>query len=202
MTTPPLDIEGLSFANIDSEPVNYDWSARWDGEGEPAWKFYEVTERDEPLPTDDEDDETEEEFIIRTYHCSWEDGGPNEGIEGPMMNYHYPFDAPYGFDPRESAVKLVHTPVCIIEWNDGGYSLALTGGGMDLSWEICEAFILLGSYPPMHFVDLPTMAGKERDPNAPAILQACVKTVECARERAERARDRLGELASRLGFTF
>jgi hypothetical protein len=96
-----------------------------------------------------------------------------------MMNYAYPLESlridmrgtllgdsvpdsigAHGFPTtvHEAAHALRGLPLCIIERLDGeGYELALTGGGMDLSWEICEAFVRLGFLPPVHFCDLPDM---------------------------------------------
>jgi hypothetical protein len=74
-----------------------------------------------------------------------------QSSEGPMMSYWYPFELPG--EPEACAAVLVGLPLCVVEV-DGVAGLALTGGGMDLSWEICEAFIRLGSLPPFHFADL------------------------------------------------
>lgn len=88
------------------------------------------------------------------------------GAEGPMMNYRYPTGDSadniggygYGCDAVEAAYRLRDTPLCIVEYDDE-IALALTGGGMDLTWEIVDAFTLLGYLPPVHFCDLPGMAG-------------------------------------------
>lgn len=80
------------------------------------------------------------------------------GAEGPMMNYWYPIkenDSPYGgFDEYEAAATLKDLPLCLVQVDDE-WGLALTGGGMDLSWEICAAYVALGKLPPIHFSDLP-----------------------------------------------
>lgn len=80
------------------------------------------------------------------------------GAEGPMMNYYYPVEID---DPAETAAKLAHVPLCVVEVN-GSTALALTGGGMDMSWDICRAFIMAGYLPPAHFADLPRQG--EDDP--------------------------------------
>ena len=88
--------------------------------------------------------------------------------EGPMMNYWYPLEeqdedrlGPYRstFDAAEAAFRLRHHSLCLVEVG-GELGLALTGGGMDFTWDIAEAFIDLGYLPPLHFCDLPGMAGK------------------------------------------
>ena len=39
-------------------------------------------------------------------------------------------------------------PVCVVNFVEDGAVLALTGGGMDLSWELCHAYVVLGFLPP------------------------------------------------------
>ncbi len=91
---------------------------------------------------------------------------------GPMMSYWYPVRIS---DPARAAKKLTHLPVCVVEV-DGETGLALTGGGMDLSWEICEAFIVVGAYPPFHLAaHLPRMADRWTD-NKARTLAVCRDT--------------------------
>ena len=98
--------------------------------------------------------------------------------EGPMMNYWYPVDAwqiesgsGMGGADR-AAMAVADLPVCIVQVN-GQYGLALTGGGMDLSWEICEAYTRLGLLPPVHFCKLPRMAGRGTSAKDRYIIAAC-----------------------------
>ncbi len=78
--------------------------------------------------------------------------------EGPMMNYYYPLPG-FKMDPQEAAKLIVDLPLCLVYFPDTEeYALALTGGGMDLSWEICAAYMKVGYWPPTHF-RLPGMAG-------------------------------------------
>ena len=81
--------------------------------------------------------------------------------EGPMMNYFYPL--PKNFEDRweleEAVTAIASIPLCIVfDIYTEEYGLALAGGGMDLSWEICEGYMLLGYLPPFHFCNLPVMA--------------------------------------------
>ena len=77
----------------------------------------------------------------------------------PMMNYRYPVKLrdetnQMAFD------SLDGLPLTLIEdLESGDFYLALTGGGMDLSAEICKAYIALGQRPPAHFCRVPRMAG-------------------------------------------
>lgn len=95
------------------------------------------------------------------------DREPRGYAEGPMMSYWYPLDGadpksvgPYGhdFDAVEAAYRLHRHSLCLVQVGDD-MGLALTGGGMDFTWDIAAAFVDLGYLPPLHFCDLPAMAG-------------------------------------------
>ncbi len=93
----------------------------------------------------------------------------------PMMNYYYPL--PGEFD-GEDAAKIDHLPLCIVHFlEDDSYALALTGGGMNLSWEICEAHMRLGYLPPTHF-RLPRMAGTPPNERNRWIIDGCIRSAE------------------------
>ena len=78
--------------------------------------------------------------------------------EGAMMNYAYPISTERVGSIESAALLIADLPLCLAEW-EGSEFLALTGGGMDLSWEICAAYMRLGFLPPVHFSDLPQYAG-------------------------------------------
>lgn len=117
--------------------------------------------------------------------------------EGPMMSYYYPFQEPYRFDPLKDAVKIADLPLCIVKVGEQ-YGLALTGGGMDLSWEICEAFTRLGMLPPTNMVDLPNMAGKRRSERNLYIVEACREAVRREISYLGRRLERLDEAQKKL----
>jgi hypothetical protein len=137
----------------------------------------------------EDDDDFDPDFDYR-------DGGPDsESIgyaEGPMMNYAWPLDLTTG-QLESAAAELVDLPLCPVEMEDGTTYLALTGGGMDLSWEIAEAFIRCGSMPPFR-LDLPAMAGKHRDPDWQAIVTACERTADIMAGWATSQKERLARL--------
>lgn len=122
------------------------------------------------------------------------------GAEGPMMNYWYPVneqDREYSrFEPKDAAGKLDHLPVCVVLVDDE-YGLALTGGGMDLSWEICDAFIALGFLPPVHFADLPAMASRWTDMHQ-RVYDGMARALDWTREQMEYRRTRLDDLRERM----
>lgn len=119
-------------------------------------------------------------------------GDSVDSDEGPMMNCFYPCD----FHALEDAgAALAGLPLCAVEMYDGEKGLALTGGGMDLSWEICEAYIRLGHLPPVHF-DLSDMSGR-LTPSALLVLDAMEVSLDVIARRAAFARESLAMLRRR-----
>lgn len=116
--------------------------------------------------------------------------------EGPMMSYYYPIPGYRG--DRDDARMLEGLPLALVRFSDGEWALALTGGGMDLSWEICEGFMRLGYLPPLRFcTDLPDFAGdtyKRRAYVLKGAARACTIAGEWAKRGAERVRDRAKKL--------
>jgi hypothetical protein len=99
----------------------------------------------------------------------------------PMMNYFYPLpdESRYGGAlDKYDAQAIINLPLCLVNLETGEYGLALTGGGMDLSWEICEAYIRLGYLPPFHFCDLPRMAGRGTSARDRAIIRGCKRSCD------------------------
>ena len=95
------------------------------------------------------------------------------------MNYYYPLPSDAEFS-SEDAQNIDHLPLCIVHFiEEERYALALTGGGMDLSWEICEAHMRLGYLPPTHF-RLPRMAGMTKTDRNTWVLEGCRRSAEIA----------------------
>lgn len=161
--------------SLDATPVERDWSEGWGD----AWESYEA-------PTC-----TECGGYARWDEAAWEwrcaDHGPVEDRgdgDGPMVNYAYPLpDLGAADNVYDAADRIRDLPLCIIE-RDGEYELALTGGGMDLSWEICEAYLRLGFAPPLAFCELPRMAGRGSSERDREIIAACRFSVTVAVDRA------------------
>lgn len=93
-------------------------------------------------------------------------------FDPPMINCAYPIDLDRMEGVEEAARALVNLPLCVVCIEDG-YFLALTGGGMDLSWQIAEGYMRLGYLPPVHFTHLPRMAGKQLGARNRWILAGC-----------------------------
>lgn len=115
---------------------------------------------------DEEEDDGEEDPGI---HC---DGYLSGGV--PMMNYRYPLPCRPS-NLREAQEALIDLPLTIVEDTENdNWFLALTGGGMNLTWEICEAFMRLGYLPPTYYAaDLPEMAGRGESRRDRWIMAGC-----------------------------
>ena len=171
------DIDDLSYRHLEDKPSDIDWTERHDWQ---SWESETCEDCDTVVAVSPGDDCPE---------C-----GAEHWAEGPMMNYYYPCTIE---DPAEAALVLDGLPLCTVEFEDGKTALALTGGGMDLTWEICEAYMRLGYVPPMHYAsDLPAMAGRGGDATDRWIIAGCRKALEAALERAQRAVRRLEDQAT------
>ena len=135
----------------------------------------------------EEEDDIREEIDERAQELAQE--APEE-FE-PMMSCAYPLGSLRGSTPETLQARLLpRGPLVVVLLDETPY-LALAGGGMDFSWEICEAYALLGFRPPLHFCDLPRMAGRGESDGDRAIIAACIGSAEIARGWAQSAIDRL-----------
>lgn len=178
-------VKDLRAGSIEAIPINVDdWRdvfACHDGNTYDENSFWEAVECEKcgkvvVLHNGGGDCSHEDEI---SFHDQDEDDARCDGYlpaaHGPMMNYWYPVDR-HGFDPESAARDIADLPLCVVEVN-GQYGLALTGGGMDLSWQICEAYMRLGLLPPVHFCDLPRMAGSGKSRKDRSIIAACRKSL-------------------------
>ncbi len=175
----------MNYSSIDVKPFDVDWSEGWGETWETVIPDFLAMSPDDLLSwidgegaeTDDYDrDDHDEMADLAEEH--WNET-PDEGM--PMMNYAYPAD----IDNGEWAQGLLRDLPVVVVWLNGEYVLALSGGGMDLSWEICEAYMKLGQYPPAHFCDLPAMSGRGESAEDIEIIRACETTLVAMVERAD-----------------
>ena len=197
-----LNIDRLNCDAVEMKPHTIDWQERL-GEDLEGWRAFEAFECDECGRTVvcSSLGECECRDMLPEVEEPGEDGDPpfeventcrgTMTLEGPMMSYWYPVRID---DCEEAALKIAHLPLCVVEFEDGETGLALTGGGMDLSWEIAEAFIVLGYWPPVHFCDLPKMSGRGKSEKDLAIISACEESCRILEGWTARKRERLGEL--------
>lgn len=80
---------------------------------------------------------------------------------------------------QSDADKLEGLPLAIVYYAPFDmWGLVLTGGGMDLSWEICEGFIRLGYLPPSTMCKLPNFASMKWTEDREMIFSACLRSLE------------------------
>ena len=190
-----LVIGKLSLAAVDVKSVNFDFGEgfglTWDEVylGLLQCNFCETTYIEDAF---DEGEKCPDE------HCASECSSTLERPEiAPMMNYYYELPY-YEGDPEEDQLTLYQSSanvvlVRMLNINDNGdsYALALSGGGMDLSWDICHAYILLGYAPPLHFCDLPDFGQDNSQEPYNLILKACLQSAKFVAERATRKIEQL-----------
>jgi hypothetical protein len=205
MGTTKQFLDTLSCDAIECKSRDIDWQETL-GEDMEGWRAYEAFEcsecgREVVCSSLGED---EHRHIESTITVKNEDGDEDEVdndcagylcFEGPMMNYWYPAKID---DCEEAARAIAHLPLCVVEFRDGQTGLALTGGGMDLSWEICRAFIALGYLPPLHFCNLPEMAGMKWTESTARTVAACKESAKVASCWAAGRVSRLEELEKKL----
>ena len=183
-----LKTDSLRVDCLTEKPRWFDWSTG----------YPEVWDVVQPYDWDAFSEEDEEKNNEKTGYYNYDN---MQDSNSPMMNYYYPLPDREDFD-EEDAKKINHLPLCIVYFSESEeHALVLTGGGMDLSWQICEAHIRLGYYPPAHF-RLPRMAGKSASETNLAIVDACIKGREILKgwqdrdiEDLQRSRDYLRPLA-------
>ena len=184
-------IKDLHFSEIDTKPRDFDYGS---GYGE-TWEYTEAAECQNcgkvvcPVYGETTHSEVDTETDCEGY----------VNADGPMMNFFYPISGMHGINPETAAEALVNLPLCVVYMNDTEeHGLALTGGGMDLSWQICEAYMLLGYLPPVHFSDLPEMCGRGKSKRDKWIIAGCIASCRGMAQRANRQAKRLKETRKRL----
>ena len=71
-----------------------------------------------------------------------------------MMNAIWPVDLAYERSEAEAAALMnKHAGATSLICVDGNYFIAMTGGGMDLSWHIAAAYVCCGCVPPVAILD-------------------------------------------------
>jgi hypothetical protein len=133
----------------------------------------------------------------------------NDSDYHPTMNYLWPL-ADYSGDGQadQLVLDLWGGPIVLVEVAGNSY-LAMSGGGMDLSWHIARAYMLLGHLPPADVVQNGLTGGREFDSQVLTrwVLEGCRRSLDCVIFRADRglariastARKALGDAAGDLG---
>jgi hypothetical protein len=121
--------------------------------------------------------------------------GENFDYFEPMINILYPLPG-LNMEPTTAQVRLIGLNVVIVLVDEKPY-LALSACGVNLSWDICYAYITLGYHPPILFSDLPDM-GLSHDRKEIAIIAAMITSVERARCHQSQAISCLRDLEAQM----
>lgn len=180
-------IEGLGASNVADRSTNYNFGDNYDMDGmghdgkwspvypvfediEGAKKFFKSNGYDVPQVNDNARGLVFLNEQIREI-CQDND------YFSPMMNYYYEIDL-----RREDAESVQaridrYGGCCILVMIGDEPKLCLSGGGMDLTWEIAWSYILCGQLPPTKYCNLPDQCEPLSRRNR-LIIKACRKSIQ------------------------
>ena len=167
----------LYYSVVDAKPIDYDFSEHnWTEDWDIFYPdFYDMTKEEliefmEELGYDIDSDLDKDELINKL-----DDNWLYENEI--MMNYLYPL--PNDYEPTLDDWRKLKGTIFVHVQDEDRWFLNLAGGGMDMSWEICESYINLGYYPPAHFCRLPRFAGKDySNPRNKKIIECCIESLD------------------------
>ena len=167
-----VDIDKLWVDTADEKPESYDYYVKQCGE-------------DWDIPFSQTEEEMENEEFA------------------PMMNFFYPIpnfdDKKLGDDEIKEALSDAGSVTLIEKLDSGDKGLALTGGGMDLSWDICAGYINLGFLPPAHFCrDLPRFGGARLTEKSKQVIEGCRRSLKAEMGWDERGLKRLDDIEKKM----
>jgi len=190
----------LSYASIYTRAIHCDWEQMRGENGDGVEVVLppitrEVLEEYAPdlLADDLSLEEAVERFEYSEGYYDWRDSFE------PMMNYYWPVDLAYGVSP-ETAGALIEkhagaTSLVYLSETEQ-HAIVLTGGGMDLSWDICAAYVCCGCIPPLRLLeDLPDMRTLSRE-----MHKRVLDTIPLMSEALDRAAERLRGRRSALAY--
>lgn len=199
----------MNHDTIDATPRRMNWAEGYDGDGFHAGAGTWHSWASQVCENDDSDTGKRCGAIVATGGTCGKCGKDNDSDASPAMNSFYPLGS-YAMDkynstsPEDMALKLAYLPLCLVRINGGEHSedewgLALTGGGMDLSWEICAAYVALDFVPPAHFArNLPAFSGMRLTASKRRILSACRESLRCQRDWNARGLQRMRDLSKTM----
>lgn len=196
----------LSAASVDATARDIDDWAGLLGDGD-RWRYYEAFECEdfEDFTLISDNGWVSTAFDAEGARVEDEDFSEVDpymhGSEGPVMSHMWPIEDGR-IDPIDAAYALRDLPVCVIADEDGDVvGLALTGGGMDLSWELAGAYVALGFKPPLALLDLPKYAGSHPLPQWKRdVILAYRESVDWWQSRVQRAHEHIVDLAVTYGL--
>lgn len=131
---------------------NFDFTApTTDADGESIWDFwqFELLENGRHVVFGSDEatwtrHNTRTGEVIQNGDPYWE---PEESTaEGPIMSYWWPLGESLPHTERETAWLMRRLNTCLVRVDDI-YGVALTAGGMDLSWDLAASAVAAGFFP-------------------------------------------------------
>lgn len=117
----------------------------------------------------------------------------------PMMNSLWPVELAYNRSESEAAALMNrHAGSTSLITIDGDHYIAMTGGGMDLSWHIAAAYVCCGCVPPLYI--LRNLSGSPFETSKPAraaILAAGRAGAAYLRQEAQKLTQDVRDLSKR-----
>lgn len=149
-----IDIDDLSLKVMDEPTIHYNFYA---------------------------DDRAHSDWIVALDRTDEE---MDQGDWEPMMNTLWPLPDDFSI-PANVRERLDNMTIVEVERDDGwAFYLALTGGGMDMSWPIARTYVKLGLCPPVALGRLPNMADVDyRAPINEAAIRALRRSHATYRKR-------------------
>ncbi len=108
----------------------------------------------------------------------------------PCFNKIFPLSSDFDLSAYDDLDNKLHS--CQIILVDDEYYLTLSGCGSNFCWEICETYIDLGYYPPIHFVNLPD--SRDNSDDNLKILHYCKISLDKAKRQLENSILRLNKI--------
>lgn len=140
-----------------------------------------------------------EDFRGSNGYYEWEDG------HQPVMNALWPCEPRYGMSDEDAATAIDRYAGATVlvtinnEQHHGLQGIAMTGGGMDLSWDLAAAYVCCGCIPPVRLLsDMPRYAGMRMDPMRAAILECMDLAADWMASRADSLRQCRAAMDRRL----
>lgn len=183
-----VDVDELWVDCLHVGSTTIDWAEAY-GEDCEGWRSYDATACDEcGLVIVGSDGDAQHRDLAPDSGCRG-----NLNFAQPMMNYYYAIDL-CDDELEDAAVALMTCSMCVVQFEDGRSALALTGGGQDMSWDICESFVRLGRLPPVRYARVPRESGRGRHSGRDqVILAACAESFRVVARQANNDLERLLE---------
>lgn len=209
-----FDVGLLEVAAVDVQPRDFDFStgygktwvvivpdsSSWSYEQCHRWWSEYATDEIPSIDAYHEGDDEEKESLLDEVREKVREGLlDTEDSYAPIMDYIYPLPN-YEGDASVDQTTVTNAGSCVLVDVDGEVHLGLTGGGMDLSWDICHAYVLLGYLPPFHFCDLPHYSNLKLNEKTECVLNSCIRSAEVVCKRAQSRLDSLREYKEELAL--